>query len=226
MTNYQNAVLSAYDKMLIECDKAPQTVAKIPVFNKKVTQVRTIVSELKSLAPQQEEITTGITTEKNALLDEVAELVLDIAGAVHAYAVEKNDVDLQEKVNYGSSALHNEDQAGLIYIADIVLAQAQKIPVADLVECGIEAGEVDDCTEKLAKLKTSVNDKKIVVIDQSGITKRIKELFGELADIKRNSLDKLARQFERKDPDFYFKLKAASAIHYTPAKKTAPVPTA
>lgn len=226
MTNYQNAVLSAYDKMLIECDKAPQTVAKIPVFNKKVTQVRTIVSELKSLAPQQEEITTGITTEKNTLLGEVAELVLDIAGAVHAYAVEKNDVQLQEKVNYSSSAVHREDQAGLIYIADIVLAQAQKIAEADLVECGIEAGEVDDCTAKLAKLKTSVNDKKIVVIDQSRITDRIKELFGELADIKRNSLDKLARQFERKDPDFYFKLKAASAIHYSPAKKTVPVPTA
>lgn len=226
MTNYQNAVLSAYDKMLIECDKAPRAVAKIPVFSKKITQVRTIVSDIKSLAPQQEEINTGITTEKNALLEEVAELVLDIAGAVHAYAVEKNDVQLQEKVNCSSSAVHREDQAGLTHIADIVLGKAMEIPEADLVECGIEAGEVDACTAKLAKLKSSVNDKKIVVIDQSRITDRIKALFSELADIKRNSLDKLARQFERKDPDFYFKLKAASAIHYTPAKKTVSAPTA
>jgi hypothetical protein len=225
MTNYQNAVLSAYDKMLIECDKAPQTVAKIPVFNRKLTQVRSIVSELKSLAPQQEEITTGITTEKNALLEDVSGLVLDIAGAVHACAVEKNDIQLMEKVDYSSSDVHREDQAGLINIADIVLAQALKIPVADLVECGIEADEVQECTEKLAKLKTSVNEKKIVVIDQAGITKRIKELFGELADIKRNSFDKLIRQYERKDPDFYFKLKAASAIHYSPVKKAAPTPT-
>ncbi len=225
MTNYQNAVLAAYDKMLIECDKAPQTVARIPLFSKKVTQVRAIVTEIKSLAPQQEEITTGITTEKNVLLEDVVELTLDIAGAVHAYAEEKNDIQLQEKVNYSRSAVHRADQAGVILIADIVLGQAQKIAPADLEECGIEAGEVQECTEKLAKLKGSVNDKKIVSIDQSGITKRIGGLFGELADIKSKSFDKLVRQFEHKDPEFYFKFKAASAIHYSPAKKAAAAKT-
>jgi hypothetical protein len=221
MTNYQDAVLSAYVKMLIECDKAPEAVAKIQLFGKKITRVREIVNEVKSLAPQQAEITTGITTEKNALLDEVIELTLDIAGAIHAYAEEKNDIQLQEKVDYTRTTFYHEDQAGIIVIADIVMAQAQKIAAADLEECGIEAGEVQECIEKLAKLKGSVNDKKIVSIDQSTITKRIGELFSELADIKRKSLEKLIRQFERKDPEFYFKFKAASAIHYTSAKKAA-----
>ncbi|MDD4992285.1 MAG: hypothetical protein PHR83_08640 [Paludibacter sp.] len=226
MTNYQNAVLSAYEKMLIECDKAPAAVAKIPVFGKKIIRVRELVTEIKSLIPQQEEITTGITTEKNALLEDVAELVLDIVGAVHAYAEERKDINLQEKVSYNRTQVHHEDQAGLIHIADIVMAQVQKIPAADLEECGIAADEVQECTDKLAKLKTSVNDKNIVSIDQSNITKRIGSLFGELADIRHNSLDKLIRQFERKDPDFYFKFKAASVIHYSPAKKAAPTPTA
>lgn len=219
MTNYQNALLASYEKMLIECEKAPQAVAKITLFGKKMTRVDDIVAEIKSLTPQQEEITTGITTEKNILLEDVTELTLDIAGAVHAYAVEKNDIQLQEKMDYKPSAVSHEDQSGIITIADIVLAQAAKIAASDLEECGIEAGEVQECTEKLAKLKASVNSKKIASIDQSSTTKRIGELFAELSVIRHQSLDKLVRQFERKDPEFYFKIKAASAIHYNPAKK-------
>lgn len=220
MTNYQNAVLSATDKMLIECNKAPESVAKIALFGKKMTRVGEIVTEIKSLAPQQKEITTGITTEKNLLLDEVKELTLDIAGAVHAYAEEKNDNELQEKVNYKRTVLYREDQAGVINIAEIVLALAQKIDPADLEECGIEQGEVQECTEKLLKLKESLNDKRISTIDQSAITKRIGKLFDELADIRSKSIDKLIRQFERKDPEFFFKFKAASVIQYNRAKKT------
>ena len=220
MTNYQNALLSAYEKMLIECDKAPEALAKITLFGNKMTRVRQIVAGIRALTPQQEEITTGITTEKNALLEDITEQVLNIAGAVHAYAEEKNDKPLQEKVNYKRSMVRREDQSGVITIADIVLAQAKKIPVDDLVECGIEASEVLECTQKLAQLKATQNNKKIATIDQSSITKKIRENFAELGDIKRQSLDKLIRQFERKDPDFYFKFKAASAIHYTAAKKT------
>ncbi|HEY6914235.1 MAG TPA: hypothetical protein VI413_06115, partial [Paludibacter sp.] len=74
MTNYQNALLASYDKILIECDKAPEAVAKISLFSKKMARVRVIVAEIKGLSPQQEEITTGITTEKNILLEEVTDL--------------------------------------------------------------------------------------------------------------------------------------------------------
>ncbi len=219
MTNNQNAVLSAFDKMLIECDKAPEAVAKIPLFSKRIIRVREIVAEIKTLTPQQEEITTGITTEKNALLEDITEQVLDIAGAVHAHAEDKNDMELQEKVNYSRTMVHREDQSGIIIIADIVLAQAKKIAAADLEECGIEATEVQECSDKLAQLKATLNDKRITTIDQSSITKKMRELFAELGDIKRQSLDKLIRQFERKDPAFYFKFKAASAINYNTSRK-------
>ena len=52
MTEVQTAVLSAYQKMLLECDKAPESVAKIPLFKAKITLVREIVAEIQILAPQ------------------------------------------------------------------------------------------------------------------------------------------------------------------------------
>ena len=220
MNYFQKERLTSYDKVLTECDNAPETVAIIPLFAKNIARLRVITSTVKQLALEQGQVTTGITTQKNNLLDEVIGLALDVAGAVHAYAEEKNDTALQEKMDYSSSDFSHIDQSIILTTLEIILVQAQKLSVAELEECGITAAEMTDFVEKLAKLKTSVNEKGLAVIDQSNATKQIGELMTEAANLKKKSLDRLARQFERKAPDFYFKYKASSSITYKSYKKS------
>jgi len=73
----------------------------------------------------------------------------------------------------------------------------------------------------LASLKNSTTNRREAGIEQSGSTKQIAELFIRAEEIKRNTLDRLAPQFQRKAPEFFNKYKdAANVIYRRSAKKT------
>ena len=51
---------------------------------------------------------------------------------------------------------------------------------------------------------------------------QLADLFAEAADLKKNTLDRLACQYQRKAPEFYQKYKAAATVIYKRSVK-APV---
>ncbi len=52
------------------------------------------------------------------------------------------------------------------------------------------------------------------MIDRSGITNKLRDLFIEAQSIKSNILDKLAPQYKLKNPKFYRRYKAARTVSY------------
>ena len=214
MTNYQRAVLTANEKTLIECDKAPESVKLIPLFATKIDRVREIVNEINALAPQQAENLKGITSEKNSLLQTVADLSVDFAGAIHAYAEEEKNTQLQTKMDLTRSDFNGKNQTKILLNIDLVLAQIPNVPLAAFLHCGITEEEIKDYQEQTATLKPMLTAKEIATIDQSGVTDRINNLFDELSTIKHKSIKRLITQYSRKDPEFYFKLKAAMVVQY------------
>lgn len=220
MTNYQQAILSGYERMLAECNKSAASVAMIPLFKQKVDQVAVIVAEIKELVPLQKENNKGITTQKNNLYDDLVDLELDIAGAIHAYAVEVKDVQLQEKSNLKTSVVSRVVQNALILHGEQIQKLLKLIPAESFEELGLSNRELDEFNTKLAGFKSIVNDKSIVTIDQSAVSLRIRDCFAQLSEIKSSSLNRLVRQFKRKDPEFYFKYKAAMVVRYNSGKKT------
>lgn len=219
MTKKQNAILSAYQKMLIECDNAPQSVAKITVFNMKITRVREIVAEIHSLAPQHIESTRGNTKAKNDLLEELVDLTEIVAGAIHSYAKEKGNTQLIEKVNYKHSKIKRSGQNNILDIAKVVLNNAKLVPAADLAKVGISAEDITEFADLITQISTIVPDNAVDEIEKTAIGKRIRALFAELADIKKNHLNRLSKQFIRKDPDFYYLYKTAMIVKYPSTKK-------
>lgn len=214
MNNYQRAVLTANEKMLIECDKTPESVKLIPLFATKIVRVREIVNEINALAPLQAENLTGITSEKNSLLQTVADLSVDFAGAIHAYAEEEKNTQLQTKMDLTRSDFNGRNQSKILLNIDLVLAQIPNVPLAAFLNCGITEEEIKDYQEQTAILKPMLTAKGIATIDQSGITDRINNLFDELSTIKNKTIKRLITQYSRKDPDFYFKLKATMVVQY------------
>lgn len=219
MTEVQTAVLSAYQKMLLECDKAPESVAKIPLFKAKITLVREIVAEIQILAPQHIESTKGKTTSKNSLLDELVDTTDIIASAVHSCAHQKGDTNLIEKVNYKRSKINNIGQNQILDIARVVLNNAKQVPAAELAEAGISAEELTEFAELIARVGAMVPDNAVTEVEKTAIGERIRELFAELADIKANHLNRLSKQFIRKDPDFYYRYKTTMVVQYPSSKK-------
>lgn len=222
MNKFQIATLASYKLMVTESDNAPTITSLIPNYVKAIRHLRGINVEIDGLSQQQAVDITGITKEKNSLLEELADCVIDVAGAVHSYAVGKNDQILQAKVNYKARRLNSMKQAELIDAAGIVLEEAGKIPAATLAEEGITAEEMTRFAELHTLFKDVSDDKREAVIDRSADTDRIAELFAEAAALKKNTLDRLATQFQRKAPEFYQRYKDASTVIYShsPKKQT------
>ncbi len=120
-------------------------------------------------------------------------------------------------MNYKSAKVVRLDQHDLIAAGDIVLNEAQKIP--ELINAGISPQELSEFNEALTRLKNSTSNRREAGIEQSGSTKRMAELFSHAENIKKNTLDRLAPQFQRKAPEFYNKYKSASNVMYRRAAK-------
>ena len=217
MNSYQKAKFKSYKLIVIEKNNNPEIVATIPYFEQGVDKLAALLPEIESQSVTQDKDFTGLTKDKNNLIDHVADYVIEVSGAVHSYAELNGNKALQSLVNYKPTKVVRLDQHDLITAADIVLNEAQKIP--DLNNAGISPEELNEFNEALTRLKNSTSNRREAGIEQSGSTKRIAELFSRAEDIKKNTLDRLAPQFQRKAPEFYNKYKAAATVIYKHAAK-------
>lgn len=217
MNAYQKAKFKSYQLIVIERNNNPEIVATIPYFQQGVDRLAALLPEIELLSATQDKDLTGITEDKDDLVDHVIYHLVAVSGAVHSYAEQNGNKALQSLVNYKPTKVVRLDQHDLITAADIVLNEAQKIP--ELSNAGISLQELNEFNEALTHLKNSTNNRREAGIEQSGSTKRIAELFSQAENIKKNTLDRLAPQFERKAPDFYTKYKAAATVIYKHATK-------
>lgn len=219
MTYSQNQWLSAFERIIIECEAAPEYVANIPLFKKLLARLKALVAEIKAQAQLQAEDTTVHTNNKNDLLEDATTLALHICGAVHAYADDIKDSSLMKKMDYKVSNFDKIDLKATLIILKLILAELQKLPQTAFDECGIDAEELTELDDLIARLDSSSHDKEIASIGQKGATDQIAALIEEGKSLKKKSLDQLVRQCQRKAPEFFFKYKAASTIRYKNYKK-------
>jgi hypothetical protein len=223
MNSYQKSKFNSYKLIVIEKNNSPEIAASIPYFAQGVDKLAAILPEIELLNANQDKDLTGITEDKNELADQVIDHLIEVSGAVHSYAELNGNKTLQSLVNYKSTKVVRLDQRDLIAAGTIVLDEAHKIP--ELSNAGISHEELIEFDDALTRLKSSTSNRREAGIEQSGSTKRIAELFSQAEDIKRNTLDRLAPQFQRKAPEFFNKYKAAATVIYKhAAKKTDTTP--
>ncbi len=111
------------------------------------------------------------------------------------------------------------NQSKVVAVAGIVLNETLKVPAADLAKESITAKGIRDYKQLILHFKEIKSSKHEAVIDRSGTTEKINELFKEASSLLKGKLDRLAVQFKRKDPAFYLKYKAARKVKYHYAQK-------
>ena len=221
MNNYQKARLSSNKQIVIEAENHAAEVAIIPTFVKGIEQLKVINSELDDLSAIQSEDLTGITEDKNEVQHEVINYLLQFSGAIHSYAGQQGNKSLQALVNYKIGKVELLDRHEIIDAAATVLREARKVSPDELANEGITPDEITQFDDALTQLKGYSNTRQTAGIDQKDITRRIAQLFAQAADIKKNTLDRLVLQYQRKAPEFYNKYKtAANVIYRRAAKKT------
>lgn len=220
MKGYQKKLIESYKRVDAECKADPVGAAIVPVFVKKMERAIEIIAKIEELAPQQVASTTGITTEKNNLKDDIYGLIYDVASAICAYAHDQKMITLYEKTDFPYDDISKMSVADLLIFADMILNELKQIAPDDMKEYGIQPEEVVELSEMVSKLRLTSNDKKLAIIDRSFVTDQINMYCAELQEIKKNSLRKLVGQYERKAPVLYFKLKAAMIVGSASGRKS------
>ena len=226
MNNFQISTQTSNKLIVTEAKNNLQVLALIPSFAKGITRLEEITNEIDSLDVQQSKDLKGITEDKQVLKEELADYVIDVAGAVHSFANGKSNKTLQTKVNFKTNKVHSLNQNDLTNAAAVVLEEAGKIPAETLAEEGITAEEMTQFAETFKLFSGTTTGKREAVIERSSTTDRIAELFAEAADLKKNTLDRLVTQYQRKAPEFYNKYKAAANVIHKRAAKANTTPPA
>ena len=214
MNDYQTARNSSLKLIVKEAENYPEALALIPKFSSGISRLKTISAEIDTIGIQQGKDITGITSDKNSLVDLVSDFLIDISGALCSHAIERNNKTLQAKVAYKQSTVARMPQTELLTAAGIVLEEAGKISAEELANEGISAEEMAQFSAACNQLNTTYTGTREAIIDRSGYTQKLSDLFAEASEIKKNILDPLSRQYQRKAPEFYQKYKAASTVIY------------
>lgn len=223
MNDYQTAKQASYKLIAKEAKNYPTEVSLIPTFATGISRLETISNQIDVISTQQAKAITGVTGDKNVVMGEVIDYLVDISGAVHSYAISKGNQTLQAKVNYKESVISKMSQSDLTKAAAIVIEEAEKIAPEVLANEGITATELTEFKTAFGEFKEISSDPRGAIIDRTGYTQQLADLFSEASDLKKNTLDRLASQFRRKAPEFYQKYNAASTVIY---KKSVKAPTA
>lgn len=197
------------------CSKAaanPESVKLIPKFEKSVNQLGEIVDEIDVIAIQQETDLKGIAVEKDKTIDDMIALAVDISGAIHSHAKGINDMVLLDKVNFTASSWEKMSDAKLLNNTGIIISIMKNVPAEAFAEVGITPEDLQQLEEMYDNYKVVKPAPREAIIDRKGYTARLGELFDEAHNIVKYSLDKLATQFKRKDPEFYLTYKSARQI--------------
>jgi hypothetical protein len=221
MNNYQKAKQTSHKLILLEAKNNPNAIALVPAFAAGITRLEGISTKIDFLSIQQAKNITGVTGDKNTLLDDVSDYLVDVSGAIHSYAIAKGDKTLQARVNYKEAAISKMPQGEVLKAAAIVIEEADKIAPADLANEGITAAELTEFKDAYAQASGATTNTREAIIDRTGYTEQLADLFTEASDLKKNVLDRLASQFQRKDPEFYQKYKAAATVIYKRSAKAA-----
>jgi hypothetical protein len=223
MNDYQKAKKNSLDLIVKVGEEYPEAISLVPRFASTFATLKVVVSKIDDLSAKQAKDITGVTEDKKTLMDDVIHQLVDVSGAVNSYAIFKNDKTLAAKVNYKEWTVEKMSLTDLIDACSIVLEEASKIAPEELTIEGITVAELTEFKSDYEQLKAGKSDTRSAIIERTGYTQQIADLFTEAADLKKNTLDRLSTQFQRKSPEFYQKYKAASMVIFKRSAKAAPV---
>lgn len=220
MNKYQSARLDSFNLVVREAQNNPESIALVPKFGAVINQLKDVCSQIESLQIEQGKNITGITADKDVTLENLADSTLEIAGAVYSYAHDMGNNALMSKVDYSSTAIERMTQSEIVTAGGIVLEEACKIPAESLSNEGIAPEELAAYGDLISLFKNIKSSNREALIDRSGTTEKINDLFVEGSSLLKNKLDRLANQFKRKAPAFYLKYKTARTVLYRNAPKS------
>lgn len=202
MDSRLEARLNMYHAVIAYCDENAAIVATVPAFQTALTSLKAKVSSIVSTSQLEEEVISGITTDKGVLRTTLCEQAADIAALVYAYAASINNNTLKEAVDFSKTDLKLTKDDNLPQVCQNIHAAAND-NLAALAPYGVTApmlASLDDLIEDYAE---AVPKPRNAAALKKTYNATIKALYKEADAILKEQMDKTAVSFKTTHPVFY-----------------------
>jgi len=224
MNKYQIVKLESDELVVTEAENNQVITDSIPAFAEGIVSLKGYNTQIRGLYAEQQQVITGIATEKANATNSVVHWTIDFGGGIHSYAIAIGDSLLSEKVDFCQSEIAGLRASELLARATNVLGLAQGISADNLAHYGMTASDVTAFTAAVQTFSDLKSKPREAIIDRSGSTDSIAEIFVKSDYLGDHTLDRLALQFQRTAPEFYVIYKTARVATVTTAHKIVPVP--
>lgn len=182
-----------------------------PAFSTLVAEFSGKLQELEDFSLQHGSVRLGVTAAKNVLRKQTTEQARVFFGALKAYALTIQDVELSERANVTQSALNNLGHQDFKLKLDEII-QLTTLHLNALVDFGIDQTKLDEFQGLRDECETAFLLPRKAVVDRKTLSESIRQRVKSIDQLLKKGLDGLMIAFKTAAPDFYFHYKASRSI--------------
>ena len=196
-------------------------ISTIPALPALLADFQTQIDAIPGLVGTQAQPTTGVTADKQSVLQAMADTALEVAAGVASYASKNHLGDLAAKVAAKPSAFANGRDLEHLALAQQIHDAANGV-LAALADFGVLAADLSDLQAKIDKARAVLNAPRAAANVKKSATQQLPDAFRAADEILNNQIDPLAAKLAKKNPDFYAKYQAARIIIDRPGGHASP----
>ncbi len=221
MTRRQTDYIRMADAVLSLLDQHPAAWENNDPFINSVEALRTARAAASEAGVGQRAGSGGVTQERDDLADVAIEQVLRLAGFAQAYALDKHDKVLYERMRVRESALDrmpdNELQDALTDISQRIAA----LPAAAVAPYGLTGKAQESLAKAVAAHKDALGTPRATIAERKVHTDAVKTAMKQMR-VTFKKMDRLAPLFDTDAPDFVSAYKTARIVIPTGSRGSKP----
>ena len=218
MTLRQMARINMFRAVVTVFSRFTESVKQVPALARTVETLTRNLAEIENVHKAQKSDTTGVTSGKENLRDELEEQVLLLAGMLNGYADEHKREDVLTLSRIHATDLHNSAQNELLRVCSTLLDKVTET-AGELADYGFQPEMLTQANELFVQFKEAVPTVRDVQVGKTVATDRLEELISENQHLLDERADRLIRQFRDSQPEFYNEYQKARIIIDAPVHR-------
>ena len=201
MNTKQEAKLNMYRATEKHCDDNAAIIALTPAFQTAFNNFKAKIAAITTTTQQKDVALTGITVDKSSSKQTLAQIAVEIAGIVYAFASTTANNTLKQEVNFSLTTL-------LKTKADQLAPRCQNIHdkasanLAALADYGITPALLTNLQTAITNYAAEAPKPRTATSQRMTMNANLRNLFKEADAILRDQMDKLVVTFKTANPDF------------------------
>ncbi|MBL7729824.1 MAG: carboxypeptidase-like regulatory domain-containing protein [Chitinophagaceae bacterium] len=202
MNNRQIAKYGMFHLVLTFCKRNIDIIKKLPAFGYAYNTFEAIVNTIDAAAPAAARKTTGPAAAKKQLRKNLQAKALSISSRLFAYAADKDDPALKEKISYTNRDLNRLQGEELAPVCKVILETATEL-LPEMADYNLTQARLDELNVLIQSYVTFIPVPQLEANDIRATARRIRLLFEEAEKVLEEKMDNLAYSIRDNEPDFY-----------------------